>query len=87
MKWIWDRVPRNVLLLLNNWKSPLTIVELSKLSNSQYSSVLKAIKKLEESGFVKTEKRGRVRIVWLTDFGKKVSNLFKRIDKMVRNNG
>ena len=79
--WIYNRVPRNTLVLLS--KSPLTITEISKETDSQYSSVLKVIKMLEENGLIQTEKRGRIRIVWLTEFGEKISNLFKRIDNMI----
>ncbi|HDI06586.1 MAG TPA: ArsR family transcriptional regulator [Candidatus Aenigmarchaeota archaeon] len=79
--WIYNKVPRNTLVLLS--KSPLTITEISKETDSQYSSVLKVIKMLEENGLIQTEKRGRIRIVWLTEFGEKISNLFKRIDNMI----
>jgi len=82
---IYERIPRNVLVCLN--ERPLTITEISKFFESNYGSVRKAVEELEKEGLVETEKRGRIKIVWLTEFGKRVSDLLIEIEETLEDYG
>lgn len=50
------------------------ISELARQSNSSYVHTTNLIKKMEEAGFVKSEKKGREKVIRLTDEGLKAAS-------------
>ncbi|MEM3422313.1 MAG: helix-turn-helix domain-containing protein [Candidatus Bilamarchaeaceae archaeon] len=69
--------PCKIILLLREEKEGEKrkyISELARQSGSTYVHATNLIKKLERVGLVKTEKKGREKIVTLTEEGLKVAN-------------
>lgn len=77
----------NVLLQIleaERRNAKLYVSQLSNAVNSPYSYVSRLIKQFEENSLVETRLEGRVRVVRLTPFGRKVAELLESLVKELR---
>lgn len=57
----------------------LNVSEITKKVNITFAQVAKRIIILEEEGIIVTEKKGRIRSVWLTDAGTRLFICFRYV--------
>ena len=71
----------------SDWKiieclnEPITQSQISRRTNTTYAHVVNRLKILESKNILGREKRGRVRIVFLTDKGKKLRTTFLKFKR------
>lgn len=73
--------PVDILLCLQNTGEDIYPSMLAKEANCTYSHTVHLLQKMEKLKLVKFEKKGRLKLVSLTDKGKKVTESFKEILK------
>lgn len=73
--------PVDLLLCLQNISESLYPSMLAKEADCTYSHTVHLLQKMEAMKLVKFEKKGRLKLVHLTDKGKKAVKLFKELLK------
>jgi len=73
--------PVDLLLCLQNTSENMYPSMLAKEANCTYSHTVHLLQKMEKMKLVKFEKKGRLKLVSLTDKGAKIANFFKDILK------
>lgn len=77
------KIPGDIKILLSlDGKNPICVAgnsseSVTKKTNMVDAHVFKLIKELEEEGLVKTRKKGRKRLVFLTPKGERVRDAYK----------
>ncbi len=78
----FNRVPFKIVNILGDIGSG-SISELSRMLETSYAHAVKVLRVLEDNGIVKTEMRGRTRVVRLTDRGEKLYETIKKIEEIL----
>ncbi len=81
---IYNEVSREVLTFLLK-REKENIHTLSLELKRAYLQLHNTVKFLETKGLVRTEKQGRERIVTLTEKGKEIANMLKKIEEVSKN--
>ncbi len=74
---------KDIMLALAE-KDEWYIYELALKVASTYAHIFNIVKKLQQLGLVETVKKGRKRFIKLTDKGKKLAQLIKEIDELIK---
>jgi Mn-dependent DtxR family transcriptional regulator len=69
-----------VIACLSNNTQKMCLSKITKIINVSHSSVSNVIKPMEKIGIIKFEYCGNKKIVCLTEKGKKLSELLKKLD-------
>lgn len=73
--------PVDLILCLQNTSEEVYPSMLAKEANCTYSHTVHLLQKMEKMKLVKFEKKGRLKLVKLTDKGNNIANFFKGILK------
>jgi len=76
---------RDILIYLYNHQiREVNITNISKNTETvQYALIVIYIKRLEKYGLVSTEKRGRIKLIKLTEKGKEIADLLIKINSIM----
>lgn len=76
---------RDILIYLNNHQTrEINVTNISKRAETvQYSLIVIYLKSLGKYGLVSTEKKGRTKLIRLTEKGKEVANLLMKINSIM----
>ena len=74
-------LPAELLLTLKNGPKYATII--SKRIDCTYSHTIKLLDEFQRLGLVKFEKRGRIKLVYLTELGEKVLKSVEEVLKKI----
>lgn len=73
--------PVQMLVLLKKGNGPKYATQVSKGVDCTYSHTIKVLDKFKELGFVEFEKRGRIKLIHLTENGEEMAHDFEGILK------
>ena len=76
-------LPVQMLITVSNTKENLSYVCLCKKLNYTYHHMLGVLKQFEKAGFITTEKKGRSKIIKITEKGKIIADNLKKITERV----
>ncbi|MDI3544525.1 MAG: hypothetical protein PWQ28_806 [Candidatus Woesearchaeota archaeon] len=75
--------PADMLIFLNNAKGPMYSSVLAKQADCTYSHVVKVLKQMEKHGLVIFNKKGRLKLLSLTNKGKELAEAFSKVKKIL----
>jgi DNA-binding MarR family transcriptional regulator len=72
-------------ILLDLYQSGTSnVTEIARRTSSTYAHTVRVVKKLEGMGLVRFEKRGRTKLVELTELGRKIGERLDEIESLVK---
>lgn len=74
-----QRVPVSILVSIRRSRQESYASTLSTEVDTTYAHTVKTLSRLEDEGYIKTEKRGRKKIIELTEEGTEVADLFGEV--------
>ena len=83
MEEIVEGKPAEVILCLYR-KGPLNVTEISQQAASTYAHTVRVVSKLGEMGLVRFDRRGRIKIVELTEVGRKLGEKLEEIENLLQ---
>ncbi len=75
--------PVELLIFLNNAKGPVYSSILAKNADCTYSHVVKVLKEMEKNGLVIFNKKGRLKLLSLTNKGKELAEAFEKVRNLL----
>ena len=75
--------PVDMLIFLNNAKGPAYSSVLAKNADCTYSHVVKVLKEMEEHGLVIFNKKGRLKLLSLTNKGKELAEALEKVKSIL----
>ena len=81
---ILKQKPLKLLLALKSTEKQHYVSELAKSSGMSYAHALAVLKKLSDEGLVSLEKKGRLKVVSLTEKGAEIAALLYEINSKLK---
>ena len=83
LRLLFREKPLQVLLALKNTETPWHVSKLARQSDTTYVHLVQLLPKMQEQGWIKMEKKGKKRMVTLTEKGMGIAQLLEELKRKI----